>query len=327
MTGASGVVVAPVAGSSPVARLDAINVALMMTAALLACVVPLELFAFSYIVIGPLHYLTQLAWLRDRRWFTAGRFDPWLLAVPAALLTFGNHLDPNSGDWRAPLALATLFAGAVLVATSQWLPRALLIVATAALAWGVRHDPSVLLLSIMLPSAIHIFVFTGGFILTGALRNRSPIGLASFVVFLATAAVLLFAPIDSGGHAPAPLFVAALAPFTAVRDQLGALLGFAPGQLDGVDRFFGWAYSYHYLNWFSKTRHIGWHRGTRTRLGLIGLGWIACLAFYAIDSTTGFLVVGFIGMLHVVLELPLDMRTFAGLPATIAHAMRATVPR
>ena len=55
---------------------------------------------------------------------------------------------------------------------------------------------------------------------------------------------------------------------------------------------------------------------------MIAALWIACVALYAIDYPTGFMLVGFIGMLHVVLELPLDARTFAGLGPAVVRALR-----
>jgi hypothetical protein len=244
------------------------------------------------------------------------------------LLTFGRQIDPLvPGEWRAALVLAVVLAAAVLVATPRWLPRLLLLAAAAAFAWTVRRDPGVLLLSVMLPTAIHIFVFTGGFLLTGALRNRSELGVISFVLFITIPLVLLYMPVGGGAHTPPAFLAAAVAPFAALRDQLGALLGFSSGELEGIDRFLGWGYSYHYLNWFSKTRLIGWHRTTYARLGSVGLAWLACVAFYAIDYTTGFVVVGLVGMLHVVLELPLDVRTFAGLPGTLGRATRPVAAR
>lgn len=308
---------------SAVARLDAINIGLMLTAAAVACVAPVELFAISYVVLGPLHYLTQLTWLRDRGWFTPKRSDAWFLVVPAVLLSFGRQIDPLvPGEWRAALVLSTVLAAAVLVASGRWWPRLPLLVAAVGFAWAVRREPGVLLLSVMLPTAVHIFVFTGGFVLTGALRNRSGVGGISFVLFVTIPMVLLFMPVGVGAHAPPPVLAAAVAPFAALRDQLGAMFGFSAGELSGIDRFLGWGYSYHYLNWFSKTRLIGWHRSTYTRLGAVGVAWLACVAFYAIDYTTGFVVVGLVGMLHVVLELPLDVRTFAGLPGTFGRAAR-----
>ena len=31
---------------------------------------PFELFLFSYIILGPLHYMTELSWLKERNFFT-----------------------------------------------------------------------------------------------------------------------------------------------------------------------------------------------------------------------------------------------------------------
>ncbi|MBI3786390.1 MAG: hypothetical protein HY270_23630 [Deltaproteobacteria bacterium] len=314
--------------SRVVPMLDAINIALMVATAVLAWLVPVELFASSYVVLGPLHYLTQLAWLRDRRWFTAGRFDPLVLALPVALLAFGRQIDPLvQSDWRTPVVFAILLAAVILVVVSQWRIRAILFAAATLLAWSLRRDPALVLLALMLPSAIHIFLFTGGFILTGALRNRSGVGVVSFSIFVATAALLLFYPSPEANHVAAPIFARALVPFAMIRERLGLLFGFAPDRFIGVDRFLGWAYCYHYLNWFSKTRLIGWHRGTSTRLASIALAWMTCVALYAIDYSVGFMVVGLVAMLHVVLELPLDVRTFAGLPLVVVRAVRPAAIR
>src|SRR3979409_1123704 len=49
-----------------------LNVGLMVVACILAYLIPFELFLFSYAVLGPLHYLTEISWLHDRKYFTEG---------------------------------------------------------------------------------------------------------------------------------------------------------------------------------------------------------------------------------------------------------------
>jgi hypothetical protein len=46
-----------------------VNIGLMMISCVTAYVVPFGLFLFSYTVLGPLHYLTEISWLHDRKYF------------------------------------------------------------------------------------------------------------------------------------------------------------------------------------------------------------------------------------------------------------------
>src|SRR5687767_11357461 len=56
-------------------RIDFINILLIILSAVLALVMPFELFLFSYAILGPLHYLTEISWLHDRQYFTKGKYD------------------------------------------------------------------------------------------------------------------------------------------------------------------------------------------------------------------------------------------------------------
>lgn len=80
-----------------------------------------------------------------------------------------------------------------------------------------------------------------------------------------------------------------------------------------IMRLIAFAYTYHYLNWFSKTSIIKWHEVSRNRIVVIALAWLASLALYAYDYDTGMAVLYFISALHVMLEFPLNHRTFAGI--------------
>src|SRR5882672_6216800 len=51
-------------------RINYLNIALMIGACIAAYVFPFELFLFSYAVLGPLHYLTEISWLHERNYFT-----------------------------------------------------------------------------------------------------------------------------------------------------------------------------------------------------------------------------------------------------------------
>src|SRR3954466_13240722 len=68
------------------AHIDWLNIALLLLSAGAAYVLPFEVFLFSYAVLGPLHYLTEISWLHERKYFAGDRRDAWwLLALAAGL--------------------------------------------------------------------------------------------------------------------------------------------------------------------------------------------------------------------------------------------------
>jgi hypothetical protein len=80
-----------------------------------------------------------------------------------------------------------------------------------------------------------------------------------------------------------------------------------------VMRFIAFAYTYHYLNWFSKTSVIKWHEVPKFRLLLIGLAWCTAMAIYIYDYSLGFMVMYLLSFLHVLLEFPLNHKTIIGI--------------
>src|SRR5262249_8337611 len=74
--------------------------------------------------------------------------------------------------------------------------------------------------------------------------------------------------------------------------------------------FIAFAYTYHYLNWFSKTSVIQWHNIPRSRfLGIIAL-WIASIGCYLFSYRMGLRWLYFWSMSHVLLEFPLNHLSF-----------------
>jgi hypothetical protein len=91
-----------------------------------------------------------------------------------------------------------------------------------------------------------------------------------------------------------------------------------------VGRFLGFAYTYHYLNWFSKTGVIRWHEIGTARMAVIGSLWLVSVGLYWYDYATGLAALFFLSIVHVFFEFPLDARTFADLigAQTVAAAVR-----
>ena len=71
-------------------------------------------------------------------------------------------------------------------------------------------------------------------------------------------------------------------------------------------RFISFAYTYHYLNWFSKTNIIGWNNISNKRRFFIIFIWIFSISSYAYNYMFGYFILLFLSFLHVLLEFPLN---------------------
>ncbi len=87
--------------------------------------------------------------------------------------------------------------------------------------------------------------------------------------------------------------------------------------LPSIASFLAFAYTYHYLNWFSKTSIIEWHAVTWKRALVIGILYATSVGLYLYDYATGFIVLLSLSFLHVVLEFPLNFKTIYGVYQTI----------
>ena len=81
-----------------------------------------------------------------------------------------------------------------------------------------------------------------------------------------------------------------------------------------VQIFIAFAYLYHYLNWFSKTTVIGWHKviSRKKLILLIGI-WGVSVGLYFYNYLLGFSVLLLLSLLHVLLEFPLNVVSAVGI--------------
>lgn len=57
-------------------RINHLNSLLMVASCAAAFLMPFELFLLAYAVLGPLHYLTEISWIHDRRYSAGPRRLP-----------------------------------------------------------------------------------------------------------------------------------------------------------------------------------------------------------------------------------------------------------
>jgi hypothetical protein len=314
-----------------------LNIGLMLVSLAAACALPFELFLFAYAVLGPLHYLTEIAWLGEREFFMRRPGDKWVLGAIAVLVLLGQRSVFGAAHFAAiarvtphlmvvALGLAWVFGRAA--GTRERVVGVLCVLALAA-AFELFDAPSRALFALFVVTIVHVCVFTGAFILFGALRSRSWSGHASFVVFLACCAAALLLPAALQTE-PSGYVASSYRPFAQLNVDLGRIFGMqdVPGSLQpaanysalftssggtAVMRLIAFAYTYHYLNWFSKTSIIGWHRVDRRKLALAVAVWIASIALYAVDYQLGLRWLLLLSTAHVLFEFPLNHISFAGI--------------
>jgi hypothetical protein len=293
---------------------DWINVGLIILACVSAHAFPWQTLILSYAVFGPAHYLTEISWLHDRQYFARGRWFLPCSSALAAFLTIVAFVPGAPSAWLAcGLLLVSLFAA--ICAVAGW-SKAMLIASTtiAILATTRNHLPAIALaIAVLLPTVVHVFVFTTVFMMQGARRSASVPGhLAVGALMLATATfvapivpVMRAEGVDAGGAATY---------FQPIVDEFGRL-GFHPSVMGRIVGFLAFAYAYHFLNWFGKAEIIRWHKVPPIRLVMMLYLWAAILVTYWINFAFGFMVSLLLSNLHVLLEFPLNIRAFAGLTA------------
>ncbi len=274
----------------------------------IAYVIPFELVLISYAFLGPAHYLTEISWLHDRSYFTPVK---WLWAPMAATVIFIMAVSwDKQGDPAtvfAAMAIAIGLAIGFVAAQQRWKQIAIVfsIIVFLLVCRTLSPDFGIALI-ILIPTVIHIYAFTGLFILSGALKSRNPWAFASFTIFLICGAFFVF--VTPGITMISTDFVDQnLSNFDGLVDYIVQLLSVEGINAHKVLAFLSFAYTYHYLNWFSKTEVIKWHLIPRKRLvGIVAI-YLVAISIYLVDFRTGFLVLSFLSLLHVVLEFPLNV--------------------
>jgi hypothetical protein len=328
-------------------RVNHLNSGLMVVSCVAAYVFPFELFLFSYAVLGPLHYLTEISWLHDRGYFArpngaqkGARLDRfWLILVALTLAVMlygvaaGRFWHQNVSPVLEIGLLYFVFVTAVVVAFVRNATVAAIVAALAVVGLAVfTRSPLFVLIALFLTTVIHVFVFTAAFMVLGALKGKSWSGVLSIGVFIACA-LSFFVYVPNAASSAGDYVRQSYVTFAALNAELIRLFGLGTGTTLAeiydssaglvVMRFLAFAYTYHYLNWFSKTSIIKWHQIPKRRTALIGSLWIASLVVYAFSYEAGFIALYALSMLHVLLEFPLNHQSFVGIGKEVGSLIRA----
>ena len=323
----------------------------MLVAAVASFLRPFEVFLFAYALLGPLHYLTEISWLHDRKYFTRGRNDYLVLVACAAVITIADmQIVPGlPATFRVAVTYIAFGSALVFVLVSKAGPRLLCFIALIATSpLIIRIDFFQSLFSVLLPTIVHVFVFTGLFILVGALKGRSVSGISSLVVFCFCAlSFFVIGPAQSADNVGeyvqktylvfAQLNYSLMTPFNQhdvtipantleYVKYINTVLYHSPTAL-AIMGLISFAYTYHYLNWFSKTSIIQWHHIPRPRLIAVIVIWLISVVTYACDYRFGLRWLFFLSFTHVLLEFPLNHLTLINIGKEFKGIFSPRIPR
>src|SRR5215813_10720432 len=135
---------------------DAIHLGLMLLALGIAYVVPFELLLLSYVILGPAHYTTEISWLHDRKYFLPHRGVAVVLAVIAAAAAM-----IDSASWFGFVMWSAFVVCALFSVTTTAAQGVVLLIGAAGLtAVMYTRSPSLAVLGVLLPTLIHVSLFT-----------------------------------------------------------------------------------------------------------------------------------------------------------------------
>lgn len=303
------------------------NIGLMVVSAVLAFILPFELFLFSYAVLGPLHYLTEIGWLHKKNYFTKGKYDFLFLSFLCVLVFYFSFIKPAKSDSQIPnIIFYGLLLSFIFVFIKDNLYRVVLaILLCVGLALAETGYTYFVWVGVFLPTIIHVFFFTWAFMFYGVLKNKSFAGYLS-IIALGIIACSFFVIKAPGLQYQVSAYVDKSYELFNLLNKF--LIDFFGLQTDSTDfdtvvyktnagfivmRFIAFSYTYHYLNWFSKTSVIQWHKVPKQTLIITIVLWVFSVALYVIDYNVGLKALYFLSFLHVFLEFPLNIVSFQGI--------------
>ena len=291
------------------------DLAALVVSGVAAAVAPLQVFLLAYVLLGPFHYLTEIAWLKQKKFY----FGDGLVSPRTYAWAAGGLALVGAADFVAKRGLSFWVVGALLLLSfSVWI-RNVYVLAVIAVAGVVAKELSpavVVLVAVIVPTVVHVFFFTWIFMMSGALRSKS-LGWARWVNPVLTLAIplaLVFATVHY--RTPGAFWVRSEASsFGPFHQYLAGLLHHTM-RLDAsvlsdpvvaaLLRLSAFAYLFHYLNWFAKVDLLQWHKLPWRSWAVLTALYAASLGVYGFGFATGILVANFLSLLHVLLEFPLD---------------------
>ncbi len=312
-------------------QINYVNIALMILSALLAFILPFELFLFSYAVLGPLHYLTEIGWLHKKNYFTKGKYDFLFLGILCVFVFYFSFIKTTKANITIPhlIAYALIISGIFVFIKDNMYRIVLALLLLIGLALSKVGESYFMWFAVFLPTIIHVLLFTWVFMLYGVIKNKSFSGYLSVVVLTLCAISFFVISAPSLQYQVSQYVYKSYDVFSLLNKYIIRFFDLAPGQQNisetvfqsnigfVIMRFIAFSYTYHYLNWFSKTSVIQWHKVPKKTLAITLIIWLSSIGIYLYDYNKGLKALYFLSFLHVFLEFPLNISTFKGVAMSI----------
>ncbi|WP_158839136.1 hypothetical protein [Polaribacter sp. L3A8] len=326
-------------------KINLLNTLLIVLSFLLAFLLPFKLLLLSYAILGPLHYLTEINWIKNKDffvekskiWLISCCFFTVIITIPLFFRIhfiynfFKNSFIETSVVWLSHYINIAIFLSLYLaiilsfkINYKQLFIYSLLgfLVAVLLIHFNFFH----IWIGLFLPTIIHVYVFTILFMLYGSFKDNNPIGYINILLLLLTPLGIYFIEIKPPGFSENILKTYVNNNFHLLNIKIAELLNLSEGNNFDflnikslkIQMFISFAYTYHYLNWFSKTTVIGWYKKTTTKqLLTIGTLWLLSIIIYFYDYRKGFILLFFLSFIHVLLEFPLNILSIKGIAKKI----------
>jgi hypothetical protein len=201
-----------------------------------------------------------------------------------------------------------------------------LIPALIATFYTLNYFPNfALFIAIFVPTIIHVYFFTLLFMIYGTLNSKSKPGIIAILLVLVAPLIIIVSNISPSEYLPLKENLVNSYNSTSFGNlNFDIAKFFVPAQeakfniLSGtgfkIQIFVAFAFTYHYLNWFSKTSIIGWNKNlTKTKLITIITIWILSIILYLYNYRVGYIALLFLSLVHVFLEFPLNITSIKGI--------------
>lgn len=314
------------------------DAALVVICGVCSALWPFQTFVLAYVILGPLHYLTEISWLQHHAAFGHRSLDAVVLAAIGAIFFLGERL--LHGAVRPYFFMSTI-AGAMGWAwaaafSSTYLIRTLAFALSAGAGVLVTNVPVLfLLIAVLVPTVLHVLWLTLSLLIADAVAQQR--GLHSIATLMAYVGII-FGILIGGVWSDAPPGRWALDwfgyvgkggasyGFFYVNYQILDILGFHSFAGDKDDAWvrntltyvfrstearalmgaIAFCYSYHYAHWFSNAQKIGWNQMSRIRSYGIAACWAIVVGVFVLNVRLGLLILFSMSLIHVLMELPLN---------------------
>lgn len=323
-------------------KIDVLNIGLVLLSAILAILYPIQTFILSFSILGPLHYLTEINWLHDKKlipsvnksvWIISSLLISFFIVFPHILVFILPCLVTNPilifiNEWNNLLLFLSLILAIAFLYSSK---KNILIITIITVFIGfIINDIALfsILFGTLTPTLIHVYFFTLLFMWHGAKLSKGKTGYYPLILAAAFPIFLFLYPIQPESYFFEPFWKGIYLDqqlykfpqnfsYIIGKSDFSTFYFYHPLELK-LMIFVAFSYLYHYLNWFSKTSIIQWNESINfKKMIAISSIWGLILVAYFIDFKLGFIISIFFSYLHVIMEFPLNIKSIKTIFSTI----------